>query len=379
MRNIYFCLIAFIVIACNNQEEEPVKRPVTIDLAISQPTSSGGRIEQSLLESVYGRITVKDADSVTHMYRERFDLIKTESGVVSALLVLESEGNYVIEEFILYDDQNMILFIAPRSNSPNERYVDDDKVLPLEFYASENVGSLEVQVITKNNEPLWRFGYFQVGPIELVSTQFVYVKSLEQGENGLNTPVTSILDLTVDEKVYLENYLLQDYTDTFRIPEKIGGIYYLLFNREGFCPIQYEFDFDSIQRYTVEPLLVQFSNPSVTDQIPLELSGWYDQMELGEGDSLHFFNPIRSDGTQTATVRAKAVDQIRFLDELSAELGINLVRVGVTYIANSPSADPVSSGYENGIWQINHCSHNGWDWDHCYQYVESIVAIVNCE
>ncbi len=116
-------------------------------------------------------ITIKDSDSKLVINTKRIKLIKMGDEYITEHIEL-TEGIYTVEDFLVVDDNDSVLYLTPKINSDFQDLVENP--LPVAFEISaDNITNVELEVIPANLGKPVQFGY--------ATFSFKIVNTLEKG------------------------------------------------------------------------------------------------------------------------------------------------------------------------------------------------------
>lgn len=165
-----FVAIALSLMACSNDQDidEISKGSIAISFSNSNQFKSALQEDVELIpESVY--ITIKDSELNTIYNLHELPLIKIGDGYITKQIALDVD-NYTIEDFIVVDKTETVIYLTPKTGSSLEELVETP--LPVDFeVTADSTASINIEVIAYNLGNTEDFGYSEfsfkiVNPIE---------------------------------------------------------------------------------------------------------------------------------------------------------------------------------------------------------------------
>ena len=190
----YFFLFSFLVfISCSSESEPQVNEPrimegkqvFLIDFKEIKAQSASQKGAENL-EPAYALISMNNSVGTSVITRERIVLNEKGGSYITSEIDLEV-GSYSLTEFIVIDENNLVISLAPKENSILSQFTN--AVLPLEFEISENVTNETVA------ENIYGAGY----------------SSVDFGYSGLSLTFpenTDFFSLTIDDSEQLTTKII---------------------------------------------------------------------------------------------------------------------------------------------------------------------------
>jgi hypothetical protein len=204
MKKLFYILFtSLLVISCSSKEEvfvspideEPVAkegkqvfRADSKDLSAKTALGSG----QKVLEPAFAIVSINDSDGVSIFTREKIVLTKLDDSYITAEISLE-EGTYSLIEFIVTDENDMVISMAPRENSVLADFSSNP--LPFNFVVSPDATKeTAAENINAAGYTSVDFGYTGLGLIFPRNTDFFSM--IVDDSDATTTKVLNIKSIT---------------------------------------------------------------------------------------------------------------------------------------------------------------------------------------
>lgn len=243
MKHLALLLLGFAVIGCNRgiTPEAPAQN---VSFTFTQTSSEGisGR-SQELEEPAHVRLslTTPEGDQVSHT----LTVSTFSNGYVTSLLTL-SIGDYQLNEFLVENADNQVIYAAPITGSDKANLVNQP--LPLSFTVSEDgVEAVAVEVLAVGDATADAFGY-AVFTFNVVHTfDFQVAVFIENQSTGLPELTASHLEIAAGGRTRVAINLdasthLIEMTDS--LPD-----YQVTISKGGYLPFEQTFTANELKAY----------------------------------------------------------------------------------------------------------------------------------
>ncbi|MEL6559137.1 MAG: LamG domain-containing protein [Bacteroidota bacterium] len=244
--------IGFLVIlgSCNdNQSEQPTGQ---ISLSVIQKAIKNGRLEVDE-NPVSISITINKGDE-TILDNEQYDISQFGTGFLIDPIVLEI-GEYTVEEFLVYNASNEVIFATPKTGSQFEKFVDTP--LPTGFTISaDEVSELSLEVISTEGIDPEDLGYASIG-FDILPVKNILVSVFSQAEST-NSFIASELTIFGDNDS-INTVSLGDSINVVKVRDDYDNVSFE-FNASGFSTKSVTIAGSDLDNYTTTPLEIIFSD-----------------------------------------------------------------------------------------------------------------------
>lgn len=141
MKKLFYILFAFLlVISCSSDKEDNEtlvtegKQVFRIDVKELSAKTALGRSQKDLVPA-YALVSLNDREGASVLNREQLVLTKVGNSYVTAEISLES-GTYTLIEFIVIDENDVVISLAPKENSVLAEFVSSP--IPYDFVVSSD-------------------------------------------------------------------------------------------------------------------------------------------------------------------------------------------------------------------------------------------------
>lgn len=233
---IYILFASFFIISCSSDNEDQVvkegKQVFRLDTkALSAKTTFGNT--QKDLEPAFALVSINNASGESIFTREKLVLTKSDNGYITSEITLE-QGAYALTEFIVTDENEVLISIAPREGSALAQFASSP--LPFDFTVSpDEIKETAAENINAAGYTSVDFGYaglsltfpentdffsMTVDDSEAATTKVLNIKSItgsaylvDWGDGTIEEYVSTITNSGI------ENSISHDYTtnDVFTI------------------------------------------------------------------------------------------------------------------------------------------------------------------
>ncbi|UCH13871.1 MAG: LamG domain-containing protein [Bacteroidales bacterium] len=167
-------LIVSLTLSCSNKDVEQgdlSKGELSLKFSLASEVKSTDveDIIKCVPAAIY--ISIKDSDSKFIINTKKIALIKIGDEYITEHIEL-TEGIYTIEDFIVVDDTDSVLYLTPKVNSEFQDLVENPLPVTFEIFA-DNITNLVLEVIPANIGNPVQFGY--------ATFSFTIVNTLEKG------------------------------------------------------------------------------------------------------------------------------------------------------------------------------------------------------
>jgi uncharacterized protein (TIGR02145 family) len=206
-------------------------------------------------------VTIEDMSGTLIYDHEKIELYTINGCYISKPISLP-EGHYQISQFMVINEENTVIYVAPLKNSGKAYLVNAPLPIPFEIMANSNT-QLIPEVLSVDSSQASDFGYTSfslniVGTFDFLISVFCY-----NATNGCMELTTSKIKVSnADSSFFCQ---LLDAT-TQNITVKDNQEYYTLtVEKSGYLNYNCVFTADSLKAYNKTPLIVQLSEEIVTD------------------------------------------------------------------------------------------------------------------
>lgn len=269
-----FLTIAVLMASCNKYNNEvPANGRGTIKFAIN-PLSTGadgGRLAEVAEPSYLSFTVTNDAGETVS---DIINVYGIEQTYFTSPYLLPT-GDYSLEEFIVLDNQEEVLYLAPLEGSPLAEYVAQP--LPLSFsVGTDQLGEIPLHVLSVDDHEPAEFGFstFQFKPLEIREIPVVASTIDETLLSEISYSVTVQGKDTLNQAAWSKTYELTS-PGTIKVP--IGyDQYKITANAGGYVPqIKYfrgDFFYSNIA--TIDYLTFELIPVGSEDVVVLESNGF---------------------------------------------------------------------------------------------------------
>ena len=280
--------ISFLVIlgSCNdNQSEQPTGE---ISLSVIQKAIKSGRIEVDE-NPVSISITIKKGNE-TILDSKEYDISQFGSGFLIDPIVLEI-GEYTIEEFLVYNTSNEVIFATPKTGSQFEKFVDTP--LPTSFTISADVVSeLSLEVISTEGIDPEDLGYASIG-FNILPVKNILVSVFSQSETN-NLFIESELTIYGDNDS-INTVSLGDSINVVKVKSDFDNLRFE-FNATGFAAKTIALSSSELSNYLTTPLEVILTNQADVD-LENGLIGYYKLDNNANDSGTNGIDGVLGDGS----------------------------------------------------------------------------------
>ena len=186
MKKLIIGVLMLIMISCQDEAEESPSLSGIISFGFHEISDGSGRQLEDY-DDVSAVLVSLENESGEPVYQlEELKIVQVGEGLFSETLKL-SVGNYRVVEFIIVNNTNDALYIAPLEGSEKAEFVNDPLPIPIEVTANTlNTAVIEVLEVNDGDEPS-DFGLVNF-ELELVEELDLIVSFFEEG-----LPVTGTL------------------------------------------------------------------------------------------------------------------------------------------------------------------------------------------
>lgn len=248
LRSAFWCsvIVLFTTISCS-EENQPAKGSASFSFTNS--SAAGSRIQETASKLL---VSIKDDQGQLLHDKLELSLYNFEGEFISEPLVLDA-GNYSLEEFIVLNASNEVLYVCPIEGSSLAYLVE--KPLAIDFVVEKDeVSNVIPEVISAEGNAAIDFGYATfsfsiVNTLKFLSSAFIYNSST----NDLELASHTLLVKSGNDTLY---YSAKPNSTTHTVVRSSYENYTLTFSKTGYVPV--------VRNYAKATLLSDFQTSPIT-------------------------------------------------------------------------------------------------------------------
>lgn len=381
-----FCILfgaSLLFISCD--DEGAAEKPTgEISFSFAASSASGGRLKSGDAKSIL--VTVKDQNGTVVYNRLKLDLFKLNNEFLSQPLVLDV-GAYQLTEFIVLNDDEEVIHLAPIENSELAYLVSE--ALPVNIsIVKDQVTKVEAEVIEAEGHTGLEFGYATftfhiVNTLNFLSAAFAY-----DAPNHTLDLTAHHLEVKSGSDILFDGPL-QDITSSTRVKSNYEN-YTLTFTKNGYTSVVKSFTKAQLLEFKTTTLTIVFTNSGLAQGLEAhytfsggqaeDLSGNDNDGVItgavagadanGNANEAMLFNSIddkivvdapsfidNNEGTFAAWVKFNNFGQVQYVgsvaDENSIESYLSLLRVDTDRKIGVYQREVSAANWVTGTTQIN--------------------------
>lgn len=258
LKAIFWCsfIVLFTAISCS-EENQPARGSASF--SFKNTSAPGSRIQETASKLL---VSIKDGQGTLIHNKLEISLYNFEGEFISEPLVLDA-GNYSLEEFIVLNSSNEVIYVCPIEGSTLAYLVE--KPLAIDFIVEKDeVTNVVPEVITAEGNAAIDFGYttfsFQiVNTLKFLSSAFIYNTTTDALELSAHT----LLVKSGDDTLY---YSAKPNESTFTVVRSDYTDYTLIFSKTGYTTEIAQFTKDELlANYQTTPIVVVFTDVILTN------------------------------------------------------------------------------------------------------------------
>jgi len=151
----FLVITLILVLSSCRREINEISSNSNLTFSIEIEDKENGRVESAMVDAVF--ISIKDSEGKYIYNMERLNLIQVGQDYLTDNIEL-STGDYVLEDFLITDENDSTLYLTPKSGS---EYADlIERPLPISFkVSSAETTNIIVEVLALENASAETFGY----------------------------------------------------------------------------------------------------------------------------------------------------------------------------------------------------------------------------
>lgn len=252
-------LFAAVFFACEDNGEMPEETiPGAVQFSLSDP-NDGNRGDAQGVEGLEDArtlvVTILD-DQGNAVYDQEQLSVFNFSGTMAAEPISLNPGNYQLTEFLVLDEQGIVIYATPIEGSEYAHLVVDP--LPIDFtIAADQTTDVVPEVIDTEEFTPDVFGYTSFQFILAEHFNFLIAAfAFDQGTQGLELTTAELTIYEAATSNVLYSTTLGDATNVIAIRD--GFDYQLLLEKEGYIPVDTTFANAVLKAFAQDPLEIVF-------------------------------------------------------------------------------------------------------------------------
>lgn len=276
---LYSCIIVLLVSSCEEEPKEQKEQPVQFTFNGQEPDENGRLAELSDARAVV--ISVVNSSGETVLNMEKLDVFKLDGTYTYDKFISKpvslTPGNYELTDFLVVDEDNNVIYVAPKEGSDNAQLVNNP--LPIEFSVTANeLNEFSIAVVDATSDPVESYGYttfslhavntlsFRIQPFitEYEFSAYEYIPSLALTDAHIEVRRSCCTDVLYEGMLTPENNLVE-------IPVRYGSSYDIIITKDFYKP--YEKTFTRQELIDTEGDPIEVILESKTDFMPILSTG----------------------------------------------------------------------------------------------------------
>ena len=260
---VYCIILSFLLLSCGNDNgEQIVYQKVKFQFS---PSSEGGRTQVNAQpERVLLTIESKEGEVV--LQDETILLASFGNSFVSTPIELPI-GQYSLTSFIVIDELNQVMYVAPLEGSVKAYLVAE--ALPLQFSVAQEEATIvipEVVPIFTESNPV-DYGYTLLG-FSVVDIFNLNMAVISDADSSHIPTEISVMGYNSDDEEIVQTIVGTSGTKSIQV-DLLSEIEYYTFevNKTGYHPVHYSFDTDDLVELSDFPIIVSSIEETVAIQI----------------------------------------------------------------------------------------------------------------